>query len=140
MTRPYLPPDKARVKACSSRTGIPVEALADYCMRTTQVQRMLGVTQQRVNQLAHIGRRRHSELSRHKLPSQDMGRRANIQLFYRIQDVMQYALDWNYPIHVWHPEDLTWIQRGRVAIILTKGYDPIQHLNIINHLEESEQS
>lgn len=138
MTRPYLPPDKARVKACSSRTGIPVEALADYCMRTRQVARMLGVTERRVMQLAHHGRRRHTELSMHKLPSEDMGRRANVMLFFRIQDVLGYALDWNYDIHIWHEEDRTWIQRGRVALILTRGYDPIQRLNFIDHLTESE--
>lgn len=140
MTRPYLPPDKARVKAVSSRRGIPVEALADYCMRVRQVARMLGVGEERVRQLAHEGRRRRTELSMHKLPSEDFGRRAFPLLFFRIQDVLAYALDWNYPIHIWHELDHTWIQRGRVAIILTRGYDPIQRLNIIDHLKESEQS
>lgn len=140
MTRPYLPPDKARVKAVSSRRGIPVEALADYCMRTRQVARMLGVTDFRIKQLVWKGRRRLEEFSYHRLPAEDFGRRANGFLFYRIQDVLAYAADWNYTIHIWHEQDYVWIQRGRVAVMLTKGYDPLQRLTFIDHLKESEKA
>jgi hypothetical protein len=86
------------------------------------------------------GRRRPSELSFHKLPSEDYGIGDECRFYTRMQDLLGFAIDWKIPLYVLTEPDEQMLQRGRVAFILTRGYDPVPLLSITRNNQESEAS
>jgi hypothetical protein len=84
------------------------------------------------------GRRRHTEMSWHRLPAVDYGIGDQIRYWTRMQDLLGYAADWNIDLYITTAEDRQQLNRGRVGFILTHGVDVIPSINIIYTTPESE--
>lgn len=136
--KPYRQPSRKRQLYVQKRTGLTPAQQADWCLAVKDVVRVTGRAARTVHDWIAPGRRRYSELTRHKLPVVDYGIGDESRFYTRMQDLIGYAIDWKIPLRMVLPADEVQLQRGRVAFILTRGYDPLPLLTIIRNTQESE--
>ncbi len=139
MTRPYKPMPYRRRQEVQKRTGIHPRDQLDWCLRNVDVCRLTHRQRDQVLQWVRHGRRRYSELSFHKLAHMDysIGAEYTPRWATRMQDLLIWCVDWKLDLWIVTEQDKLMLQRGRNAVMLSKGYDPLQFITI-HYTEESE--